>query len=77
VENKEKPNEQTIDAWHADPKNWRWGLFYYNKDDKRIFPRKRVSVFGWTINFANPWSILSFVVLAALLFGIIAGLSHL
>lgn len=46
-----------------DPDNWIWGTFYYNKNDKRIFPPKLNKMMGWTINFANPRSIIAFVVL--------------
>ncbi len=46
--------------WHKDPKNWKLGLFYYNKEDKRIFPPKRIESVGWTINFANTKSVLAF-----------------
>jgi len=42
--------------------NWKWGIFYYNPNDKRIFPRKRYGN-GWTINFANPLSIGAFLIL--------------
>ncbi|MGZ3904957.1 MAG: DUF5808 domain-containing protein [Bacteroidia bacterium] len=41
-----------------DPSKWKFGVFYFNKDDKRIFPPKRNPYLGWTINFANPYSIL-------------------
>ncbi len=51
-------NKETLDAWHKDLANWKWGIFYYNKNDKRIFPPKRVAAFGRTVNFANPYSIL-------------------
>lgn len=44
--------------WHNDPSNWIWGVFYYNREDKRIFIPKRIPVMGWTINFANATSIL-------------------
>jgi uncharacterized membrane protein len=36
------------------------GMFYYNKDDKRILPPKQNKWMGWTINFANPVSIFLF-----------------
>jgi uncharacterized membrane protein len=62
----EKPSRETLDQWHNDPANWRMGFFYYNKKDKRIFPPKRTYL-GWTINFANPYSILAMVVLVAVL----------
>lgn len=44
--------------WHNDPSNWIWGVFYYNREDKRVFIPKRIPVMGWTINFANAASIL-------------------
>ncbi len=37
--------------------NWIWGLFYYNKNDKRLFPPKRHPWMGWTVNFADPASV--------------------
>lgn len=46
-----------------DSKFWKYGLFYYNKEDKRLFPPKRIKWMGWTINFANPYSIIAFIVL--------------
>jgi uncharacterized membrane protein len=45
------------------PSKWIWGMFYYNKDDKRLFPPKKLPFMGWTVNFANPLSILAFVVI--------------
>jgi uncharacterized membrane protein len=42
-----------------------WGLFYYNKDDKRLLPPKRRPWMGWTVNFANPYSILLLVAIIA------------
>ncbi len=51
-----KPSKETIDAWHKDPTNWKLGIFYFNREDKRIFPPKRIAMLGWTINFANPFS---------------------
>ena len=69
METKEKPNKETLDRWHDDPANWKWGVFYYNEKDKRIFPPKRLKVLGWTVNFANPYSYLA--LLAILIFSII------
>lgn len=43
--------------------HWKFGLFYFNKEDKRIFPPKRIKQLGWTVNFANPYSILVFVLI--------------
>ncbi len=51
---------------------WKLGVFYYNKDDKRIFPPKRNPMLGWTINFANPYAliILTLFVVVLLMVGI-------
>lgn len=59
MERNEKPSEETLEQWHKDPNNWRLGIFYFNKQDKRIFPPKKIKAFGWTVNFANPLSILT------------------
>ncbi|WP_447641655.1 MULTISPECIES: DUF5808 domain-containing protein [Chitinophagaceae] len=56
---------------YQDSQYWKWGIFYYNKNDKRLFPRKRNPWMGWTVNFANPKSILVFLVLVAVLLGIV------
>ncbi len=61
MESTEKPSKEQLDEWHNDLSNWKWGIFYYNKKDKRIFPPKRIKAFGWTINFANPYSILMMI----------------
>ena len=55
----------------ADPRNWRAGIFYFNREDPALFVRKRFGI-GYTINFANPWSwviggVLALVVLAPFL----------
>ena len=58
-----KPTKETLDNWHKDPNNLKWRWLYYNKEDKRIFPPKRNKIMGWTVNFANPISIIALVVL--------------
>jgi uncharacterized membrane protein len=63
-----QPSKETLNAWHKDPASWKWGMFYYKKNDKRIFPPKRVAAFGWTANFANPYSILIMIGIIILLF---------
>ena len=68
----EKPSKETLEQWRKDPNNWKLGLFYFNKEDKRIFPPKRTPWMGWTINFANPRSILAFCIIL----GIILLLAH-
>lgn len=36
---------------------WKWGVIYYNPNDKRIFLPKRTGL-GITFNFAQPISII-------------------
>lgn len=50
-----------------DSKHWKWGLFYYNPSDPRLFPPKRIPALGWTVNFANPRSILAMLALFAVI----------
>ncbi|MEM9391035.1 MAG: DUF5808 domain-containing protein [Bacteroidota bacterium] len=58
---------QKHDTWHKDPHHWKWGFFYFNSKDKRLFPPKREKAAGWTINFANPLSILVHLIMLAIL----------
>jgi uncharacterized membrane protein len=62
----EKPTKEDFTNWQNDPNNWKWGIFYFNKKDKRIFPPKRDKYAGWTVNFANPISILAIIALIIL-----------
>jgi uncharacterized membrane protein len=73
MENQEEPSEATKEKWQNDPNNWIWGIFYYNKEDKRLLPPKRIPVMGWTVNFANRNSVLLFVfiMLIIILFAVI------
>lgn len=66
MSNEDKPSKETLEEWHKDPDNWILGVFYFNKKDKRIFPPKRLAQFGWTVNFANPISVIAIVVIVAL-----------
>ena len=52
---------------HSDPSNWLWCIFYFNKNDRRLFPPKRDKYAGWTVNFANPYSILAMTILSILI----------
>ncbi len=63
----EKPSKETKENWLRDNKYWKWGIFYYNPEDKRIFPPKRNPWMGWTVNFGNPISIITFVILTVAL----------
>jgi uncharacterized membrane protein len=61
----EEPSKETSDRWRNDPNNWVWGIFYYNHEDPRIFPPKKIEEMGFTINFANPNSVLTVVIALA------------
>lgn len=52
----EEPSDQQLKEWQNDPSNWILGLFYFNRKDKRIMAPKRISMLGWTVNFANPYA---------------------
>ena len=58
-------SQELKNKWHDDSKNWKLGIFYFNKEDKRIIISKRLKLFGWTLNFANP---LSYIIMIGLLF---------
>ena len=49
------------------PSNYKWGLFYFNKRDKRVVLPKYQSERGWTVNFANPLSYLFILLLIAII----------
>jgi uncharacterized membrane protein len=57
-------SKELNDKWHDDPNNWKLGIFYFNKEDKRLFIFKRFKLWGWTYNYANP---LTYILLALLL----------
>lgn len=63
----DNPSEETQNEWNNDPNNWIWGIFYYNRKDKRLLPPKRIKQMGWTINFANPNSVFLAVIIIAVL----------
>lgn len=45
------------------PNYWKWNLFYFNKDDKRIFVPKQIDWMGITLNFGNPKTYLALVLI--------------
>ena len=65
-----KPSKELKEKWRKDPDNWKFGLFYFNRQDKRILPPKRNKYLGWTINFANPKSYIAFILLVITIIGI-------
>jgi uncharacterized membrane protein len=49
-------------------KNYKWGIFYANKADLRVFVPKRMG-FGYTLNFSNPYAIAGFILFLLVIFG--------
>ena len=49
-----QPDNDTWNRWKNDPNNWKWGIFYYNPEDKRLLVLKRHEWMGMTFNFAHP-----------------------
>jgi uncharacterized membrane protein len=47
------PDNETWNRWKNDPSKWIWGIFYFNREDKRLFVPKRTEWMGVTINFAD------------------------
>lgn len=66
MKNQDTPSQEEFEKWSKDPDNWIWGIFYFNPKDKRILPPKRTPWMGFTVNFANPKSVLFMI--GALLF---------
>ena len=59
------------EIWRKDLNNWKiFYLFYFNKNDNRIFVSKYRSWMGITVNFANPKSYLALAAII-LFFGFI------
>ena len=54
----ENPNKDTLEQQHKDPKNWKWGMFYYNPEDPRNMVPKRIQWMGITINFAKTKAVI-------------------
>ncbi len=59
--------DELNDAEWKNPANWFGGLLYRSRLDTRTFVPKRKSVFGHTINLANPVGLAIVIALAALL----------
>lgn len=53
---------------NINPENYKWGLFYFNRGDSRIFVPKMISRTGWTLNFARPESYIIIVAFFVIMF---------
>ena len=60
---KRKFKEDEEERWRNDPENYHWGISYFNPKDLRIIVPKRITEMVWTLNFANPYSLLIIIVL--------------
>lgn len=62
----------SFDDPYRDPSNYKWGYFYSNPNDPRIFVPKRIGI-GWTVNFGKPYVVIGFIVLfvAVILFSLL------
>jgi uncharacterized membrane protein len=58
-----------MDNFNKKSSPWKLGIFYYNKEDKRLFPPKRLGL-GWTVNFANPLSVIAFLLILVIIISI-------
>jgi uncharacterized membrane protein len=61
------PSKEILENWKVNE----WGIFYYNREDERLFPPKRIGWMGWTVNLANPKSIAAMLLLMGFLLFVI------
>lgn len=70
MENSNNPSKETLENWSKDPKNWKWGILYYNPEDNRIIVPKKIQWMGVTFNFANKKTFF-FLIGMFLFFGLV------
>ena len=51
---------------NTNPENYKWGLFYFNREDPRPIVPKVNKWMGWTLNFARTEAYLIIAVFIAL-----------
>ncbi|MEO5775419.1 MAG: hypothetical protein ABIQ27_00860 [Flavobacterium sp.] len=66
----QNPDKEQLENWSKDPKNWKLGNFYFNKEDKRVFVDKSNPEYGISVNFASPKTYLVLLI-CFLFFGFI------
>ena len=66
----EQFNHEELNRMRNDPDNYKWGFFYYNPNDHRVFVSRKKGI-GLSLNWANPYAypIIFGVVLFAVLMG--------
>lgn len=50
----------------TNPQLWKWGLFYYNRNDSSLMVPKRNGL-GWTFNFAHKMSYAWMIIILAII----------
>ena len=66
---------EDFDPMVDNPENYRLGIFYFNRKDKRVIVPKRNRLLGLTVNFARPnayWWMTGIV--AVIIFALVMGL---
>jgi len=48
--------DESFDLMVDNPDNYKLGIFYFNRKDKRAIVPKRKRFLGWTVNFARPFA---------------------
>jgi uncharacterized membrane protein len=56
-ENKMKKDNETSKEFIEDGNHWKFGLFYFNRADKRTIVPCRQKGFGQTLNFASTYAL--------------------
>jgi uncharacterized membrane protein len=59
--------EESFDPMIDDATQYRWGIFYFNRKDKRVVVPKRYRFLGFTVNFARPGAYFIIFALLALM----------
>jgi len=60
-----------FDRFHANPDNWKLGIFYFCRADSRIVVPKRIRGLGWTLNLARPLALPFLIYLVAAIHGVL------
>ncbi len=63
---KPKPGKEVLDEMSKNPNNWK-GVIYFNRKDRRLMVPKQNPSLGWTLNFANPYSYYSLILLTLII----------
>lgn len=59
--------DEYFDTMVDNPDNYKLGIFYFNRKDKRAIVPKRKRFLGWTVNFARPFAYWWAVGIAAII----------